>query len=96
MKTKKQKSETSLREPAKKMMSFLGAVAMLGTSFPVTTTAQNVCESPSDACIERTSEKGVLNLQTSVENAGSTESNLRIRLYWNLYGRLQGYLYEWL
>ena len=74
MKTKKQKSETSLREPAKKMMSFLGAVAMLGTSFPVTTTAQNVCESPSDACIERTSEKGVLNLQTSVENAGSTES----------------------
>lgn len=73
MKTKKQKNETSLREPAKKMMSFLGLVAMLSTSFPLTSTAQNECENPSDACVERTSKKEELNLQTSIDNAGSTQ-----------------------
>lgn len=73
MKTKKQKKETSLRKPAKKMMSYLGVVAMLCTSFPVASEAQNVCEIPSDACIEHTSKKDEINVQTTIENAGSTE-----------------------
>lgn len=73
MKRKKQKEETSLRKPAKKMMTYLSAVTMLCTSFPVVSEAQNGYESPSDACIEHTSKKDEINVPITVENAGSTE-----------------------
>ena len=74
MQTKNQKNENSMRESAKKMMSFLGAVAMLGTSFPAATVAQSADETTSDAYIECASKNQEMTLRSSVENDSSNES----------------------
>lgn len=75
MQTKNQKD--SLCKPTKKMLSFLGAVAVIGTSFTAHAADQNACESRSDLAIEIETQKDPLGLQIVTGVDGDQETSIK-------------------